>query len=719
MKIKISILLVFLGLFSFGQEPLKVGLALSGGGAKGMAHIGVLRALEQYNVKIDYISGTSMGAVVGAMYSIGYSVDQIEEYLKNVDWDALLDNTLPRNHLSVLDRESAERYVLDFEVYEDKILAPDAFNKGQYMLKELSFLTFPAHGKTDFSTFDIPFLCVGTDLATGEAVIFEDGELSGALRASLAFPSMFSPFKIKDRKYVDGGVVNNLPIAVLKEEKGMDFVIASNVQGRLYTEEELVSVIQILEQVSSFANAMGYENQRDMASLMINPPVLSYSLTAYNEADTIINLGYNEAKKYKAVFNTLPQRKTKRDTVLDLRKEGDFYVNNVEVNGIRQTTSRYVKSTLKLKKPRDYSPKKLNAGLDRLYGSSYYDYLYFDLVPADTGYTLILKLEERKSSTTLRTGLHYDDDFGIGILANITLRNAILANSRFTMDVVLSENVRGKIAYVYDRGYVPALGLAFAFNRFGTKIYDNGEPITSLTYQDFSLSAFLTSTFSNNYSIGGGVKFENVNYLEDFQTLGIGQFNNNYLQTNVFIDFDNFNRKYKPSRGFKLKSEFRTISRQKEGAQFFDASSIAYAKYDQAIKLSSKFGINTTLLGAFTIGPDLDLPYNIYFGGLGENYNNFIFPFLGYRYMELFGRNGVMGRLDFYFEPAKNHFITAKANVGKLDPTVDGLFNKSILLDGYGISYGYSSPFGPLEFTVIGSTNHSAILTYLSLGFWF
>ena len=127
---------------SFGQKELKVGLALSGGGAKGMAHIGVLRALEENNVKIDYISGTSMGAVVGAMYSIGYSVDQIEAYLKNVDWDALLDNTLPRNHLSVLDRESAERYLLDFEVVDDKILAPDAFNKGQYMLKSLAKSSF-------------------------------------------------------------------------------------------------------------------------------------------------------------------------------------------------------------------------------------------------------------------------------------------------------------------------------------------------------------------------------------------------------------------------------------------------------------------------------------------------------------------------------------------------------------------------------------------------
>ena len=185
------------------------------------------------------------------------------------------------------------------------------------------------------------------------------------------------------------------------------------------------------------------------------------------------------------------------------------------------------------------------------------------------------------------------------------------------------------------------------------------------------------------------------------------------------MDFDDFNRKFKPTKGFKLKAEFRTIARQKVGAQFLEPSSVTYVKYEQSIKLSKKFGINTTIVAAATIGPDLDLPYNIYFGGLGENYNNFIFPFLGYRYMELIGRNAVMARADFYIEPFKNHFITFKANVGKLEPTFDGFFNSDILLDGYGISYGYNSPFGPLEFTIIGSTNHSDVLTYLSLGYWF
>ena len=697
----------------------KIGLALSGGGAKGMAHVGVLRALEEHNVKIDYISGTSMGAVVGSMYALGYSVNQIEQYLLAVNWDALLNNELSRKHLSVLDRESSEKYLLSFDVLGDKIKAPDAFNKGQYMLKELSFLTFPAHGDTIFSNFPIPFLCITADLISGEEVVLEHGDLAEALRASVAMPSMFSPFKIKNKTYVDGGVRNNLPIAILKDKKNMDFVIASNVQGRLYTEEELNSILKILEQVSSFANKIGYQEQIDKADLMIKPAVTQYNITSYKYSDTIIKLGYHEAKKFAKVFEKLPKRETPLKPQIDLRREEEIYISKIEVEGIDEVTARFVQSKMRLKKSGWYTPKKLDAGLDRLYGSNNFDYLHFSMLPTDSTYTLVVKVHEKESNMSLKLGIHYDDDFGLGILGNVTLRNALLPNSRFTFDVVLSENIRGKVTYVYDRGFIPALGVQFAFNRFGTRIYENRQPITSLTYQDFSLNTFVSSTFSNNYNVGGGIKFENVSYLEDFIALGIGKFNHNYIQYHAFLDFDALDRKYKPRKGFKLKAEFRTISRQKQGVEFYDPSSVIYAQYEHAFSFTSNFGMHATILAATTIGPNLDLPYNIYLGGLGENYNNFIYPFLGYRYMELIGRNAVTLRADIYYEPFKNHFFTLKANIGKLEPSVDGLFNSNILLDGYGISYGYNSLFGPLEFTIIGSTNHPDIYTYLSLGFWF
>jgi NTE family protein len=137
------------------------------------------------------------------------------------------------------------------------------------------------------------------------------------------------------------------------------------------------------------------------------------------------------------------------------------------------------------------------------------------------------------------------------------------------------------------------------------------------------------------------------------------------------------------------------------------------------LRFSDRFGMQFGASGAATIGSDLDYPYNIFVGGLGQNYINFTFPFVGYRFMELIGRNYIAGHAWVYFEFFENHFITAKTNFGKLEPTVDALFSSDVVLDGYGLSYAYKSPIGPMELTVMGSSNHARIFTYISLGFWF
>lgn len=708
-------------LLAQNNEQIKVGLALSGGGAKGMAHIGVLRVLEENNIKIDYISGTSMGAVVGSMYALGYSVDEIENYLLHVDWQALMDNELPRNRINVLDRNTNDRYLLDFDVTDSSITVPDAFNEGQYMLKELSFLTWPGHGERDFSKFKIPFLCVATNLETGAEVMLEEGNLAEAIRASVAFPSIFSPYEIDGNLYADGGIRNNLPIAVLKEKKGMDFVIAVDVQGKLYEKEGLNSFLKILDQVGSFNNALYYEEQKKLADIIIRPEGIdNYTVTDYDKSLALIKMGETDAHTYQDIWKELPKKQTNIEKESNLKKEKEILISNVFVEGNNTVTERYIRSKLRFKRASCYTPKQIEKGIDKLYGTQNFDGVFFSLVAnSDTSYDLHLKVKEKTINTNIRFGLHYDDDFGLGVLANLTIRNQLLANSKFTLDVVLAENARGEMTYVYDRGFIPAVGLQFAFHRFGTHVYAQREPITSLTYQDFSVNAFISSTILDHYRFGAGIRYENVSYLEDFNAIGIANSNNNYIHYYAFLDFDSFDRTYKPLKGLKLKSEIRTLSKQVDGVTFTTPSSVIYARYIQALKLHKKMGLQLQFLGATTIGEDLDLPYKVYLGGLGENYNNFIFPFLGYRYMELFGRSALALRLDVYYEVATNHFLTLKGNIGKLEATVDNLFSSDILLDGYGVSYGYNSALGPLEFTAIFSSNHSDILTYLSLGFWF
>lgn len=683
-----------------------------------MSHIGVIRVLEQNGIRPDYITGTSMGAIIGAMYAMGYSADQIEASLAEVDWDALLSNSFPRQRLSYLDRKSNDRYTVSFAVDSNGIKLPDAINSGQYVLNTLSHLLQEVHADTNFEAYSIPFSCVATNLETGEMKVFDSGDLGHVLRATSAFPSIFSPFEIDGELYVDGGIRNNIPIELLKE-KGMDIIIASDAQATLHQKKDLTNVITILEQVGSFPNMEYFEQQKSMATVIIHPPLEPFNIVDYEYADSIVHLGEIEAAKYDTLWSVLGSKEP-----LPVRKAAiprtRLFLSEIVIHGAHETSERFVLSTIDVQAGDTIETQMLRDGIEKLYGSQFYKQADYRLCPDQSGgMVLNVYVEEKKEKQELRLGIHYDDDFKMGVLLNLTYRNALVKNSKFSADIVLSENPRGEISYIFERGFIPAFGFRTDFHRFNTRIYQDRNPISEYTYTDFGTEIFLHSTLWDLYTIGGGVRFENIDISEPLLRNEIEEQNNTYLNYFAFIDFDSFNRTYKPNSGFRLSGEFKIISEQISFSRYFEPVSIVHLQYDQAYKFSERVGARTRVLGAATIGPQTPFPYSIFLGGMGENYTQHIFPFIGYRYMELFGRNALTGRIDVWYEAFDDHFFSAHANVGKLEATFDDIYSSDVLLDGYGLSYGYNSPLGPLELYVMKSTNHSDIVTYFRLGFWF
>ncbi len=702
------------------QQRPKVGLALSGGGAKSMAQLGALRVIEQSGIKIDYISGTSMGAVIGAMYAMGYTVDEIEFYLSRVNWDELLSNDIPRDRLPYLNKND-EKYLLNIGIEDGKFLLPKAFNYGHYMLEVLSYLTMRYHDVNDFSKLPIPFLCMATNLENGESVVLESGNLTDALRASVAFPSIFSPYQIDSVLYVDGGVRNNLPIAVLKDEKNMDFVIAIDVQGRLYGNHELTGIVEVLEQVGSFQNVAFFEKQKHKANILVRPNIDEYDIDDYQFSDTIQNRGYRCMLPYLEQMQEVAKQ---QGNSAEVRVPGSatplqsFMVDSILVTGVGEKEAQLALGKLDLKEPGIYNLEDLDRGLDLLYGSKIYDKANFQYKTLNNKKTACFELKEKSTRHSLRFGVHYDDDFSIGLLSNYTMIKAGLPNSILKADFVISENPRGQISWIIERGFVPALGVRASLNRFQPRLYANSEPISQFSFLTYNFDLFLQSTLSNNYTIGTGLKWDHLDLSEKITILGLEEQSNSYLIYHAFLDFDSFNRSFKPKSGFVLKAKFNAISNLSQEV-VGSASSVLALQFVKAFKISKKVGMNAGLDGAATLGSNLDYPYNVFVGGLGQNYINFTFPFVGYRFMELIGRNYAALKVEAFYEVAKNQFISVKGNVGKLEPSFDELFSSSILLDGYGISYAYASPIGPLELTVMGSTNTAKVYTYISLGFWF
>ena len=723
MKISHTLLVVLL-LFSVAsraQNRPRVGLALSGGGAKSMAQLGALRVIEQSGIKIDYISGTSMGAVIGAMYAMGYTVDEIEYWLAQVDWDQLMTNEIPKNRLPYLNRED-EKYLLNINLEDGELSLPNAINQGNYILKILDYLSMRHHDVNDFSQFDIPFLCMATDLETGESVVFEQGEIASALRASVAFPSLFAPFEIDGRLYVDGGVRNNLPIAVLKDQKQMDIVIAIDVQGQLYNKEDINSIVDVLEQVGSFPNMLYFEEQKKKADFIIRPPIDNYGITDYAATDTLVKSGYAATLVYLDEFKSIANRQGQIANyprpcckATPLVK---FQVDSVLVTGVSPSEATLVRGKLHIKKPGEYELSTLDRGLDLLYGSKKYKKVDFQFSQKDSANIVKININKKPTRHSFGFGVHYDDDFSIALLANYTMRDALILNSIFKVDLAISENPRGSISWIFERGYVPSLGIKGSFNRFQPRIYSDGVAETQLTYFTYNAEAFLHSTIANKYTIGTGIKWDNVELSEVIPIINITRELNQYLIYYGFLDFYSLNRSFKPTSGFDFNADFNAITDLKENA-VEELRAVGKVTFNTAFSLTSKLGANAAVNGAFTIGPDLDYPYNIFVGGLGQNYINFTFPFVGYRHMELIGRDFAAIKASLFYEFAANHFVTICANAGKLESSLDALFDSNLILDGYGVSYGYNSPIGPLELTVMGSSNHAKIFTYISLGFWF
>lgn len=275
----------------------RVGVALSGGGARGIAHVGVLRALHEMRVPIDVIGGTSMGAVVGGLYASGLSPDEIEAALAGVEWERILSDTPLRRSLEFRRREDDRRYVWEIEMGVDRggIQVPGGLIAGQELGELLRRHTFQAAGIDSFADLPVPFVAVATDIRTGKREVLERGDLATALRASMAIPTIFTPVELDGRLLVDGGLTDNLPVDLVRS-LGADVVIAVDVSLPLDADDEIRSPFDVLERTAAIVSRTRLAEQLEHADLAIAPDLEGYGLFDFDSGERLIELGAEAAR---------------------------------------------------------------------------------------------------------------------------------------------------------------------------------------------------------------------------------------------------------------------------------------------------------------------------------------------------------------------------------------------------------------------------------------
>ena len=426
-------LLLLLSTLTVAQEKdPKVGLVLSGGGAKGLAHIGALKVIEEAGVEVDFIGGTSMGAIVGGLYASGYSANQLDSIFRNTDFTDLIEDNIPRGAKSFYEKEASEKYALTLPFNNFKISFPQAYSGGQNIYNELVRVLYHVKDVNDFSKLSIPFLCIATDVETGEEVLLDRGYLPEAIMASGTLPSLFEPAAMGDRVLIDGGVVNNYPIEEVKK-MGADIIIGVDVQHGLRGREALLSATEILLQINNYRTALDMVEKSKLTDIYIKPEISDYSVVDFNAGQKIIESGEKAAKQnYHALKEIGEQQHRDRALIKYVDAKDTIIVKQLVLKGNENYTRGYVKGKLRFDLDKKITFEKLQQGISNLSATDNFKTIRYELLSNKDGVDLVLDLNENTNKTYIRLGAHYDDLYKTAALINITNKK-LLAKRRCSL----------------------------------------------------------------------------------------------------------------------------------------------------------------------------------------------------------------------------------------------------------------------------------------------
>ncbi|RZJ35128.1 MAG: patatin [Flavobacterium sp.] len=727
-------LLTFIASFSQEQKkPLKVGLVLSGGGAKGFAHIGVLKVLEEAGVEISYIGGTSMGAVVGGLYASGYNASQIDSIFKATDFDALLQDFIPRSSKNFYGKRNDELYAVSLPFDKFRIGIPTALSKGLYNYNLLTKLTHNVRHVRDFSKLPIPFLCIATDIETGQEVVLDKGYLPQAMAASSAFPSLFTPVEIDGRVLIDGGVTNNYPIDELKK-RGANYIIGVDVQDELKDRNSLNDATRILVQISNLQMIQRMNEKRAQTDLYIRPDISNYGVISFDEGKEIVRKGEEGAF---AVFEKLKQladqQKPYKKPAASVKTDS-INITNISVNKLDNFTRSYILGKLRLRPCTRIGYDDLKNGIDNLSATQNFSTINYSLEGNPSGGDdLKLNLAENSVKTYLKFGVHYDGLYKTGILANLTQKNLFVKNDVMSFDLILGDNFRYNLDYYVDNGFYFSFGFKSRYNRFnrnletdfrdGGLLNELGLNSINIDFTDFSNQAYVQTVFIQKFLVGAGLELKNLKIKsETLQSTEPVFENSSYLSLFGYLKYDSFDNRYFPKHGWYFSGDYQYYFQSSDFTGDFNRFSIVKADAGIAQSFFKKWSVKVQSEWGFSIGEDSVSFFDFILGGYGFNTINNIRQFYGYDFLSLSGDSylKVAGTLDY--EIFRKHHLNFAANAAIID---DNLFETSNWLSknkrysGYAIGYGLESIVGPIEVKYTWSPELSHGYTWFSIGFWF
>ena len=700
------------------RNDLKVALVLSGGGAKGYAHLGVLRVLEKEDIKIDYIAGTSIGALVGTLYSIGYSIDEIEKVLDNLNIESFLESGSDLTGLDLDKKETLKKY--SFYINFDNELnysLPKGLRETEELYLVVKNLLKNYENTKNFNNFPIPLRVVATNLNTGETKSFSEGDIAKILTASMAIPTIFEPVEVNGALYVDGLVSRNLPVEEAYD-MGADLVIASDV-GTPVVKKDNYNILSVLNQMIAIQSSYITKDSKEKATVLISPDIKNISATDTTKRKDLIELGEVATQRQIAKLREFPKNSSNNKRInIQKEKRDSFVINKIEYD------PKFDKNTIDilnnifivlLNKP--ISESDIEKKIVDVYNSKYMDKLYYTVEDG------VLHLDGEKGHLN-RVGVGFNYQTGYGTTFNVG--TDLFFSGKFGNNINLNFKFGDYLGA--DLGTLTYYGIR---NRFGILtnigynespffLYDKRRKTAKFMNREAYLNIGVFNQPSNNSMISYGILSKLSSLKQDTggslsQNL---EYSENQAKTYLRFKYDNLDSISNPMRGIKadLIYNFASSIGKSKSNLYGPAYSIkGYVPINS--KSSFVYGLNLASLRGDRIRAD----QRIRLGGMYTNIDNNEFEFYGLNYQEKQVKDLISLTLGFKHKIVYSLYFNTKFNIATFTEDNPLNNNDSRLWKNYskglGISISYDSPIGPIEFSVSSDLKHKRPIGSISIGY--
>lgn len=780
-----TILLLTISIMSFGQDSTavttrpKVGLVLSGGGAKGAAHIGVLKYIEEAGIPIDYIAGTSMGSIVGGMYALGYTSDEILSIISEVDWDRLISDQVDRKKISY-ERKSESRtqlITIPFSMGTDKQelqsrsfknSLPTGIVSGDNLINLFNSLSVGYSDPVDFNNLPTPFLCIATNVINGEADVLDKGVFSKSLRASMAIPVLFDPVKIDDVLYADGGLVNNFPAEQCRA-MGADYVIGVSMSPGLESDpQNLTSLFSQVKQLKEIITDKEFENYHKKCDIFISPDLKGVGMLSF-DAESVARItesGYEAASRQEAEFKALkdklvsgvaPDSTSAKKAVNILREK--VLISAIEMDGVGHDIEKWMRRKCTVRVGDYVCKDDIDKSVSIYYGTGNYDSITYTLhedSTAENSYILKFKFVENQPHD-FGLGFRFDSQDMLSVLLHFGVNRNRMSGLKADVNAKLGGNQWLNAKFSYGHMLYPRINISYNFRNSELDTYDMDALVMNMKFLQHKLRVYLSENYSRTVSAGVGFESEflkprNVMYLHHEAT-DMDSRRVNTLGTFAYLHYDNLNKASFPTRGAAGKIDFtwKDMMFSSNGTNPLGYGSVVFGVEGYVPIIEDRLVLIPQLYGSALFGKGavngITDSWNPVFGGPVPAYpamNNVIggaemgryidhqLPFIGVNKISLAFNNVAILRTDVRTRLFKNHYLTAMVNYARSSVDMANFFKASNNLQwgdlydynasnwwGAGVRYSIDTKLGPLSFDVSSSNISKTVNLYFSLGYYF